>query len=51
MIPGQTDIDECIALAEGTCDDCPDSATCQAENICLADLGHCPPDDERWDSV
>lgn len=49
MIPGQTDIDEMIATAE-VCDECPDPATCQAEVFCLADLGHCPPDDARWDS-
>lgn len=50
MIPGQTDIDEAIAVAE-SCEDCPDPATCQAENVCVGDLDTLPTLDERWDSI
>lgn len=58
MTPGETHIDEILiapSLAEGgtePCDDCPDPGSCQAENICFADLGHCPPEgDASWDAV
>lgn len=31
----QLDVYDCIALAEGTCPDCEDPASCQAQDECL----------------
>jgi hypothetical protein len=47
MIPGQTDIDETLADSE-PCDECPDPASCQAEDCCLAELGQGAPEG-GWD--
>jgi hypothetical protein len=48
LIAGQMTLEECIALSEA-CDDCPDQATCQAENACLAELEPTVDGNAMWD--
>jgi len=55
MTPGQLDIDECISIAEhdgyGTCDECPDPASCQAEGVCVLELSTSLEPASQWDRV